>query len=718
MASTTISIPNFQFSSFYYPQLLEALITYKRQNAPELTDESDEETSIQFMRAFALVGHLNNVLIDLIANEATLPTAQLPETIRNMLRLINYELKPAAPAQADMVFRLSKTFASSFQLVPVNAQSATQRQDDEPVIYFETLPGLTIDRTDQIGACFVESPLNTFTDRTAAAIAGTAFDATLVAGGKLYVGHTTVMWDKMNIVANTPSVATAGVWEFFDGDASDTRPDSVTNPAPGQLQFLINGLLGTVNRAGALVRVRLNNTSAFEEVLSTWDGSNNVVTTSFLGQSSPSVDANDYTVGTEWTELSGVVDGTNTLQATGDVTFTLPQTETANWQPTSINGFTGFFLRFRCITTGLGVGPSLGRIRIDTGKQYGLATATQGRTVTGETLGSSTGDVNQRFTASQKGFILDSQEVRVDDEAWTRVDNFLDSLSQDKHYRIELGTGDQPTVVFGDGVTGAIPPIGQNNIVMDYRWGATDDGNVGARTLIVDKQGLSYVEAIYNPRAAAGWSEAESASTASLEKAKITGPATLRTKEVAIGPDDVVILTQAFTSDDGSKPFSRAQVIEESFGPKTLEVVVVAHGGNTATPEQLADLQTYFNGDKNAIPRKPKHIVANQEVTASNFDPLAVDVVATVYGPSDLTAEQVVNQLASVLQPEALKEDGITFTWDFGGTVPVSRISHEIFNTDPRITKVVLTTPAVDLVLNTRQLPTKGTILITMVSTA
>lgn len=717
MASTTISIPNFQFASFYYPQLLEALINFKRQNAPELTDESDEETSVQFMRAFALVGHLNNVLIDLIANEATLPTAQLPETVRNMLRLINYELAPAAPAQADILYRLAKTFATTFQIVPVNAQCSTQRQDDEPVIYFETLGGLTIDRTDQIGACFVESPVGVFTSRTAEAIANTPFDATLVAGGNLYVGHTTIMWDKMNIVVTAVSVATAGVWEFFDGDPNDTRPDSATNPAPGQLQFIVNGLLGNLNRAGALVRVRLNTTAAFEDVVSTWDGSNNVVTTSFLGQSSPSLDENDYTVGTEWTELSNVTDGTALLDATGDISFTLPQSELENWQKTTINGFTGFFLRFRCITTGLGSGPTLGRIRIDTGKQYSIAQATQGRTVIGETLGSSTGDINQRFLASQKGFILDSQELRVDDEAWTRVENFLNSLSQDKHYRVELGAGDQPTFVFGDGVTGAIPPIGQNNIVVDYRWGATDDGNVGANTLVVDKQGLSYVEAVTNPRAAAGWSQAESATTASLEKAKITGPATLRTKQVAVSPDDVIALTEAFVDEDGSKPFSRAFVIEESFGPKTMEVVVVARGGNLATPGQLAALETFFNGDKTVTPRKPKHVVANQTVKASNFQPFNVSVTATVYGPADITAEQVVNQLASVLQPEALKEDGITFTWDFAGTVPVSRISHEIFNTDPRITKVTLAIPAADIPLTTRQLPVQGALLITMVST-
>src|SRR6185436_19690811 len=77
MSSTTVQIPNFKFASFYYGQILEALTLYKRQFAPELTDESEFEPAMQLLRAFALVGHLNNVLSDIIANETTLPTAQL-----------------------------------------------------------------------------------------------------------------------------------------------------------------------------------------------------------------------------------------------------------------------------------------------------------------------------------------------------------------------------------------------------------------------------------------------------------------------------------------------------------------------------------------------------------------------------------------------------------------------------------------------------------------
>jgi hypothetical protein len=716
MSSEVTEVPSFEFSAFYYPQLLEALLVYKRINVPELTDESDEEVSIQLLRAIALVGHLNNVTIDIVANESTLPTAQLPETVRNMLRLIDYELKPATPAATDIVYRLARPFTSPFQLVPAEGQVATRRDGAEPVIYFEALAGVLIDRTDQLGACFLETVPNlTYVDRTAAANAGTALSYNVPIGGAIYFGHASVMWDKINFVISAPAPFTIGVWEFYDGDTSATRPNAVALGF-GALTFDLTTLLGTSNRAGATVRIRYNTSTTFEDVVSTWDGVKNVATTSLLGQSSPSSTPSDYTVGANWKELDSVVDGTAILDNTGDLSFLLPQTLERNWQKTTVNGFTGFFIRFR-VVSGTTIGPTIGRIRIDTGKQYAIARATQGRTVSAETLGSSNGTQNQRFATSQNGFVLGSQELRVDGQTWTLVADFLSSGPGDKHYRIELSDKDVANIVFGDGVAGFIPSIGQGNIVIDYRWGASDNGNVGAQTLVVDKQGLTYVEALYNPRAASGWSEAEANSAASLAKAKVAGPASLRIKGVALSPDDLVTLAQSFVDSSGSKPFGRAFTIEESFGPKTVELVCVGRGGALVNNAQLIELSAYFNGDKYSSPPKAKHFVANQQVVSTNYTPHPVNITATVYAPDSIVAAQIQNQLASVLQPEALNDDGVTYTWEFGADIPVSRIIHEIFRTDASITKVNLVSPAVDEAMGARELPTAGTFSITMVPT-
>lgn len=720
MANTNIEIPDFDFTAFYYPQILEALIEYKRRNVPELTDESEFEPFIQLLRAFALVGHLNNTLTDLVANESTLPTARLTETVRNMLRLIDYEMSPATPSQVELVYELSRVFATSVQIVPAGARAATQRSGDDPVISFEANATLTINPTDELSAAYSEEggvfinridPLNLsdITDPTPAL----DFSPWLTPDVKdaMYFGHKDIMWDKLNLIIPGAASGITGVWEFYDGDWLKAAPDEVIDGG-ATLTVRINGLLGSTSRAGTMIRVTLNETGAYEEAESQWDGTYNFVVVGLLSQTTPSTIADDYSVGSDWTILDDVVDGTANLTGGGDVTYSIPQSVTKNWKQTDIQNVTAFWLRFRIVVVAGPTSPTLRYAGITNGKQYVIRLCTQGISAQDNPLGSSTGLADQRFETSRDFFISGSQVVTVDAEEWTEVDNFLNSAPTDKHYVIELGENDRATVVFGSGNQGAIPAIGSNNIAITYRYGAENDGNVGPNTVTVDKQGLTFINSLFNPRQANGWQEADGHDEASLERVKIAGPNSLRTKEVALGPDDVEELTEAYTDAFGSRLFTRALAIEEGLGPKTIELVVVLQGGGQATTEQLDEIGTYFNGDKFANPPLPKRIVANQEVTAFNYTPRTIGIVATV--TTTVTAQQVINRLQQVVRPEALKADGVTWEWEFGGEVPRSRLIHEIFETDESTTKVVLTTPASDITLGPRELPVVGTVTLTI----
>ena len=106
--------------------------------------------------------------------------------------------------------------------------------------------------------------------------------------------------------------------------------------------------------------------------------------------------------------------------------------------------------------------------------------------------------------------------------------------------------------------------------------------------------------------------------------------------------------------------------------------------------------------------------MANQEVTAFNFTPRAIDIDAVV--TTTATVQQIVNRLQQVIQPEALKDDGVTFEWLFGGEVPRSRIIHEIFETDDSTIKVNLISPASDILLGPRELPLIGTVTISILA--
>lgn len=718
--ATEITIPDFDFSGFYYAEILEALLQYKRINVPELTDESEYEPFIQFLRATALVGHLNNVLTDLVANESTLPTAKLAETVRNMLRLIDYELSPATPAQVDLVFELAKVFLTSTEVIPERAQFATKKVGDDPVVYFEALTALTVERTDQFSYVYgLEG--STYTDHTTEANSATTPGddwtpwATPVVGDAIYFGHKQAMWDELSVGPLTALASgITGVWEYYDGEWAKSAPSTVTLDG-SDLVFDLTAYLGSQNRQGTTIRVSLNETGAYEDVVSTWTGSANVATTGLLGQSSPSTEATDYTVGSDWEPLPDIDDATANFTVTDEVVgFSLPQDLDNNWIAGAVNGATAYWLRYRIVEVSVATGPTLQRVRLDTDKQYIYRQGTQGRSVADSPLGSSTGLANQEFEFTRDYFINNSESMYVDDELWTRVDNFLSSSPTEKHYTIELGDNDRPTAKFGDGTTGKIPPLGVNNVKADpYRYNAENDGNVGANTVVVDKTGLSFVNKVWNPRNATGWAEAQGASEASLEAAKIAGPASLRTREVAVGPEDVEALTVGFTDTDGANPFSRALIIEEGYGPKTVEVVVVAAGGGVASAAQLEALEEYFNGDQYAYPQLEKHLVANQEATAVNHTPEVINIVATVYG--DVTAEEVQNALAAVLHQEALQSDGITYEWEWGEDVPRNRLIHEIFATDESITNVVLTSPAADVPLTAKQLPVLGTVSLTII---
>jgi hypothetical protein len=711
----TITIPDFNFSAFYYGQILDALIEFKRTNAPELTDESEYEPTIQLLRAFALVGHLNNTTLDLVANESTLPTAKLVETVRNMLRLIDYEMSPASPAQTDIVYKLGKVFATSYEIIRPYSQAATKKQGDDPAIYFEALEPLTVSPTNAFTKVFAQES-GIFTDYTSDAnnqLSGNSFLpwATPETNDMLYFGHDTAMWDVLRMNFQTSVADMYGVWEYRESEWRRTAPTSVT--ATSQLAVDLTTLLGTVDRSGMSVRVQLNSTGAWEDGDVSWNGSYNTVTVGLLGQSSPSSDPSAYTVGAEWLPIDGALDGTNNWDQDGDVEYVLPQDNKVNWIKTVINGVKAYYLRYRIITAPASP-PEIDFARMDTGGQYVLRLATQGRAFTQDPLGSSTGLPDQTFETSKDNFVWGSEVVTIDGEIWTRVGNFLGSESGDKHYVIRLGENDRATVLTGNGASGKVPPAGASNVAITYRYGSNDDGNVGAKTVTVDKTGLSFVNNLWNPRQANGWQEAQGASEESLAKAKIEGPASIRAKDVALGPDDVEQMTVQY-EENGARPYVRARSFEEGFGPKTVEVVVVPAGGGLATQEQLNALELFFNGNRNTVPKSVKRIVANQEVGAVNYIPHPIDVTATVYG--DVTPEEIEASLITLLHPEALKDDGVTWLWQFGGIVPSSRISHEIFETNASITKVTQTTPPIniDTQLATRELPTIGSIILTII---
>ena len=68
-------------------------------------------------------------------------------------------------------------------------------------------------------------------------------------------------------------------------------------------------------------------------------------------------------------------------------------------------------------------------------------------------------------------------EVRVSGVPWTRVEDFMGSSPDDRHYLLQRDEHQVTSVLFGDGRQGAIPPAGQRHITARYRVGLGVLGN-------------------------------------------------------------------------------------------------------------------------------------------------------------------------------------------------------------------------------------------------
>ena len=155
MAQKTIKTPDFNFSAFYYPQIYQSLIQFKRTNVPEITKEDERDPFMRLLQAFALVGHNCNTKLDAVAVNLTLPTATLREPVKLMLALIDYPLGGATPSTADVLLTLSRaTTSDQTDFVPALSEFSTKQDANNESVVFESQEAMDLDRTDQIGFGF------------------------------------------------------------------------------------------------------------------------------------------------------------------------------------------------------------------------------------------------------------------------------------------------------------------------------------------------------------------------------------------------------------------------------------------------------------------------------------------------------------------------------------------------------------------------------------
>lgn len=715
-----VETPDFKFSGMYYPQILQDLLVYRRINVPELSDEDPNEPSIQLMRMVALVGHYNNVLLDHVAQEAFLPTARLRESVKSLLSLIGVKVKQDVPATADIIVTLSAVLLSDVVL-PALARYASEATSTQAEVTFEVLDEVALSATNAATAIW-EDNAGSWTDLTADLVPGgagaTPWGGSASVNDALYVGHDSVMWDKM-----TTAVASAGssaaVLEYYDGQIDQENPSAVTDLGGGSIQLSLTTLLGSSNRAGAQVVIRSVSTGAQVTKTSVYSSSTNKVSLTIdeIGLLTPSTSVTDYLVGCVWREVPDVTHVTTSGVKTSS--FTLPETLTRRWVSADLSEVlsdaaapvgTAYWLRWRTVSSGSA--DAISDIDITAGHQFYKAVAVQGRTYT-EALGTSTGGADQQFISLRPGVIETSSRLYIDegggDIEWTVADDFLTATSESRVFTVEYDEAGYAIYGFGDGTNGRIPPAGAV-LTAVYRVGANVDGNVGAGTITSPRGGNTYVSSVTNPRGASGWKVAEGSTNADLRRLKIAGPKSLQTLDRALTAADLETIATSWTSTDGTSPFVRATTIEGAFGPKTAELLVVEAGTAAAPQATLDALELYLNGD--SLLGISGVALLNTEITVSRYTPKTINIVAVVKGGVQAS---ILTALKTILVPSALEDDG-TYVYSFAGKVYKERLVAEIFKASAGVRNVVSLTlnGGGDVTLGARELPVYGTLSVTV----
>ncbi|MGC5328270.1 putative baseplate assembly protein [Brevibacillus sp. SYSU BS000544] len=113
---------------------------------------------------------------------------------------------------------------------------------------------------------------------------------------------------------------------------------------------------------------------------------------------------------------------------------------------------------------------------------------------------------------------------------WMPVDDLKESNAADRHYEIDRVFG---RIQFGDGIHGAVPPIGTDNMKANFRTGGGARGNVGPQAITTLQTSIAFVDSVSNPEAAEGGCDTES-----MEQALKRGPQMLKHQDRAVTLQD------------------------------------------------------------------------------------------------------------------------------------------------------------------------------------
>lgn len=213
---------------------------------------------------------------------------------------------------------------------------------------------------------------------------------------------------------------------------------------------------------------------------------------------------------------------------------------------------------------------------------------------------------------------------------WIRVDDFVHSGPEDRHFVLDPLTG---SILFGDGSNGHVPPAGANNVrAHRYRSGGGARGNVAAHAIVALRTTVPSVTAVANPVAATGGGDVEP-----MDRCIARGGAWLRHRDRAVTREDFEDLALAVPQIARARCLPLHAIDRDPQGERLhagcVTVLVVPHEGETrpvATASQLRVVQAFLDA------RRPPAV----RLTVAAVPYVAIDIDATL--ACDATEDPVV----------------------------------------------------------------------------
>src|SRR5262245_33232613 len=124
------------YTNIGFESLRDGMLALARESLPEWTDFSESDLGVLLVELFAYANDITLYYQTRIASNLLPATSDEPDALTQLLRLIGYELRPPAPATANLRLSFDATTAPPI-LIPGGAQFTVSLASGEQLT-FET----------------------------------------------------------------------------------------------------------------------------------------------------------------------------------------------------------------------------------------------------------------------------------------------------------------------------------------------------------------------------------------------------------------------------------------------------------------------------------------------------------------------------------------------------------------------------------------------------